>query len=98
RNVLVITGWNIHKDSITELGAKRFIQDTGQELHEFYSVDRLSPKAVDSSKWKCCKLLGLHARENCPSVTGVYRGQLLSLYILWNKGRVEPEHFHPSIQ
>ncbi|KAJ7131993.1 hypothetical protein C8R46DRAFT_924064 [Mycena filopes] len=53
RNVSVITAWNVHKDSINQLGAKRFAEDTGQELFEFYSIDRLSPKAVEPApKWK----------------------------------------------
>ncbi|KAJ7890019.1 hypothetical protein B0H13DRAFT_1626522 [Mycena leptocephala] len=55
RNVSVITAWNIHKDTINELGAKRFAQDTGQELYEFFSVDRLTHKGVDKSKWKGCE-------------------------------------------
>ncbi|KAJ7710362.1 hypothetical protein B0H17DRAFT_1155407 [Mycena rosella] len=55
RNVSVITALNIHKDAINNLGAKRFAQDTGQELHEFFSIDRLSPRAVDKHKWKKCE-------------------------------------------
>ncbi|KAJ6534305.1 hypothetical protein B0H19DRAFT_964553 [Mycena capillaripes] len=55
RNVSVITAWNVHKDTINQLGAKRFAQDTGQELHEFYSIDRLNPKGVDTYKWKHCE-------------------------------------------
>jgi hypothetical protein len=55
RNVSVITAWNIHKDTINELGAKRFAQDTGQVLEEFYSIDRLANRSVDKSKWKHCE-------------------------------------------
>jgi hypothetical protein len=54
RNVSVITGWNVHKDTINEEGGCRFAQDTGQELVEFYSVDKLSASAVDRRKWKGC--------------------------------------------
>ncbi|KAJ7907704.1 hypothetical protein B0H13DRAFT_2233402 [Mycena leptocephala] len=52
RNVSVITAWNVHKDAINQLGAKRFAQDTRQELHEFYSIDRLSLKGVDAHRIK----------------------------------------------
>ncbi|KAJ6585942.1 hypothetical protein B0H19DRAFT_924510, partial [Mycena capillaripes] len=53
RNVSVITAWNIHKDAINQLGAARFATDTGQELNEFFSVDRMSIKErKDKYKWK----------------------------------------------
>ncbi|KAJ7832810.1 hypothetical protein B0H13DRAFT_1654042 [Mycena leptocephala] len=40
---------------INELGAERFAQDTNQELVEFYSVDKLSARAVDRKKWSGCE-------------------------------------------
>ncbi|KAJ7163700.1 hypothetical protein C8R46DRAFT_901977 [Mycena filopes] len=55
RDVSIITALNIHKDTINNYGAERFAADTGQELVEFYSVDRLSPRAVDRTKWKQCE-------------------------------------------
>ncbi|KAJ7902342.1 hypothetical protein B0H13DRAFT_1621511 [Mycena leptocephala] len=55
RNVSVITAWNVHKDAINQLGAERFAQDTDQVLHEFYSIDRLSPKDVDPFRFKGCE-------------------------------------------
>ncbi|KAJ7698784.1 hypothetical protein B0H16DRAFT_1349398, partial [Mycena metata] len=61
RNVSVITALNIHKDTINQLGAERFAEDTGQELVEFYSVDRLSARAVDRKKWTGCE----QARFKC---------------------------------
>ncbi|KAJ7091585.1 hypothetical protein C8R44DRAFT_647372, partial [Mycena epipterygia] len=54
RNVSVITGLNIHKDLINDEGVRRFAEDTGQELLEFYSVDKLSPRAVDRRQWLGC--------------------------------------------
>jgi hypothetical protein len=54
RNVSVITGLNIHKDVINEEGVHRFAQDTGQELVEFYSVDKLTSRAVDKWRWPRC--------------------------------------------
>ncbi|KAJ7149842.1 hypothetical protein C8R43DRAFT_887621 [Mycena crocata] len=55
RNVSVITALNIHKDTINELGAERFAEDTGQELVDFYSVDKLSARAVQRYKWVGCQ-------------------------------------------
>ncbi|KAJ7740537.1 hypothetical protein B0H16DRAFT_1324298 [Mycena metata] len=55
RNVSVITALNIHKDTINQLGAERFARDTGQELVEFYSIDKLSSAAVDRKKWTGCQ-------------------------------------------
>ncbi|KAJ7732511.1 hypothetical protein B0H16DRAFT_1328687 [Mycena metata] len=53
RDVSVITAWNVHKDTINELGADRFAADTNQELVEFFSVDRLNPKSLETAgKWK----------------------------------------------
>ncbi|KAJ7115122.1 hypothetical protein C8R43DRAFT_902899 [Mycena crocata] len=37
------------------LGAERFARDTNQELVEFFSIDRLSSRGVDKSKWKGCE-------------------------------------------
>ncbi|KAJ7137591.1 hypothetical protein C8R43DRAFT_893578 [Mycena crocata] len=37
------------------LGAERFARDTNQELVEFSSIDRLSSRGVDKSKWKGCE-------------------------------------------
>ncbi len=39
RDVSIITAWNAQKDLINELGCKRFADDTGQELTDFYSID-----------------------------------------------------------
>ncbi|KAJ6619606.1 hypothetical protein B0H10DRAFT_1946658 [Mycena sp. CBHHK59/15] len=47
RNVSVITGLNIHKDLINDEGVRQFARDTGQELIEFYSIDKLSSQVVD---------------------------------------------------
>jgi hypothetical protein len=54
RNVSVITGLNIHKDLINDEGIRRFAADTGQELVEFYRVNKLSAAAVDRNKWRGC--------------------------------------------
>ncbi|KAJ7723248.1 hypothetical protein B0H16DRAFT_1334246 [Mycena metata] len=53
RNVSIITAWNSQKDVINRLGAKRFAEDMGQELISFCSIDRISPRAADKSKWSC---------------------------------------------
>ncbi|KAJ7429103.1 hypothetical protein FB451DRAFT_1071521 [Mycena latifolia] len=55
RNVSVITAFNIHKDTMNELGARRFAEDTGQELAKFFSADKLSTRAVDRKKWSGCE-------------------------------------------
>jgi hypothetical protein len=51
RNVSVITGLNIHKDLINDEGICRFAADPGQELVEFYSVDKL--------KFMCPAVMGV---------------------------------------
>ena len=43
RNVSVITGLNSLKDRLNSLGSRRFAQETGQTLTDFYSVDTLGP-------------------------------------------------------
>ncbi|KAJ7697106.1 hypothetical protein B0H16DRAFT_1350276 [Mycena metata] len=55
RNVSVITALNIHKDVMNNLGAERFARDHGQEIVEFYSIDKLSSAAVDRKKWPGCQ-------------------------------------------
>jgi hypothetical protein len=55
RNVSVMTALNIHRDMINDLGVEHFEQDTGQELVDFYSVDKLSSQAIDKFKWKKCE-------------------------------------------
>ncbi|KAJ7101098.1 hypothetical protein C8R44DRAFT_888062 [Mycena epipterygia] len=42
RDVSIITALNAHKDYLNDAGAKRFARDTGQELTEFFSIDKLS--------------------------------------------------------
>ncbi|KAJ7710833.1 hypothetical protein B0H17DRAFT_913503, partial [Mycena rosella] len=61
RNVSIITALNIHKDTINELGVRRFAEDTDQELVHFYSVDKLSTKAVDKKKWARCEQARFHS-------------------------------------
>ncbi|KAF6765469.1 hypothetical protein DFP72DRAFT_798033 [Ephemerocybe angulata] len=46
RNVSIITATNKVKDSYNEVGAERFAADTRQELHHFYSTDKLRPGNV----------------------------------------------------
>ncbi|KAJ7168098.1 hypothetical protein C8R43DRAFT_876954 [Mycena crocata] len=55
RNVSIITAWNIQRDLINDEGAKRFAADTNQDLVEFYSVDKLSARAVDKGRWEKCE-------------------------------------------
>ncbi|KAI5886735.1 uncharacterized protein SCHCODRAFT_01175257 [Schizophyllum commune H4-8] len=51
RDVSIITAWNSEKDAFNELGAKRFAEDTGQELTSFYSCDtRASEDTVPAKK------------------------------------------------
>ncbi|KAJ7161113.1 hypothetical protein C8R46DRAFT_859175, partial [Mycena filopes] len=54
RNVSIITARNSQKDALNSLGAVRFSRDTNQELNHFCSIDRISSRAVDKSKWKGC--------------------------------------------
>jgi hypothetical protein len=55
RNVSVITARNSQKDTLNKLGSERFATDTSQALCEFYSIDKISSRAVDRSKWKGCE-------------------------------------------
>lgn len=55
RNISIITARNIHKDTINAAGAARFARDTGQELVDLCSIDRVSTKAVDKSRWRGCE-------------------------------------------
>ncbi|KII82908.1 hypothetical protein PLICRDRAFT_71588, partial [Plicaturopsis crispa FD-325 SS-3] len=41
RNTAIITGINVHKDRINELGCERFAADTNQTLTHFYSKDEM---------------------------------------------------------
>ncbi|KAJ7269092.1 hypothetical protein C8J57DRAFT_969882, partial [Mycena rebaudengoi] len=43
------------KDVFNEMGAERFARDTNQVLTHFYSVDKISKKAVNRSRWKGCE-------------------------------------------
>ncbi|KAJ7893477.1 hypothetical protein B0H13DRAFT_1485646, partial [Mycena leptocephala] len=52
RNVSVITARNSQKDTLNQLGAERFAAEYGRELTHFYSIDRLSTRPVDKSKWR----------------------------------------------
>ncbi|KAJ7626765.1 hypothetical protein B0H17DRAFT_963196, partial [Mycena rosella] len=52
RNVSMITALNIHKDTINKLGMEHFAADTGQDLVDFYSVDKLRCKQA------CFRALG----------------------------------------
>jgi hypothetical protein len=55
RNASIITARNSQKDTINMLGAQRFAYDTGQTLVQMLSVDRISPRAVDRTRWKSCE-------------------------------------------
>ncbi|KII92304.1 hypothetical protein PLICRDRAFT_104202 [Plicaturopsis crispa FD-325 SS-3] len=51
RNSAIITGINVHKDRINELGCERFAADTNQKLTHFYSKDELEDtNTVGSTK------------------------------------------------
>ncbi|KAJ7029491.1 hypothetical protein C8F04DRAFT_962811 [Mycena alexandri] len=54
RNVSIITARNSQKDALNNMGAERFARDTNQELNHFCSIDRISSRSVDKSKWKSC--------------------------------------------
>ncbi|KAJ7933189.1 hypothetical protein B0H13DRAFT_1592634, partial [Mycena leptocephala] len=69
RNVSVITALNVHKDTIYDLGARRFVEGTGQELHGFYMIDRLSPKVVDTHKWEALHTSQLEKNKSGTSGT-----------------------------
>ncbi|KAJ6545640.1 hypothetical protein B0H19DRAFT_955532, partial [Mycena capillaripes] len=55
RNVSIITARNSQKDALNRMGAERFARDTNQTLTDFCSIDRISARAVDKSKWKGCE-------------------------------------------
>ena len=46
RNVAIIYGWHTQKDQINSIGCERFAEDTGQELTDFYSIDKRG-KGID---------------------------------------------------
>ncbi|KAJ7086961.1 hypothetical protein C8R44DRAFT_650424, partial [Mycena epipterygia] len=87
RNVSIITARNSQKDILNRLGAHRFATENGKELVEFCSIDRISSRAVDKSKWKGCqqseiKHIGKGLRRKLwdalPSATSEYiAGKLL---------------------
>ncbi|KAL1750006.1 hypothetical protein FB107DRAFT_224609, partial [Schizophyllum commune] len=52
RDVSIITAWNSEKDAFNELGAKRFAEDTGQELTSFYSCDKRASEDTIPAKKK----------------------------------------------
>jgi hypothetical protein len=52
RNVSIITALNSQKDVINELGSARFAADNNRELTTFHSIDSISTRAVDRSRWK----------------------------------------------
>ncbi|KAJ7731048.1 hypothetical protein B0H16DRAFT_1302462, partial [Mycena metata] len=54
RNASIITARNSQKDALNQMGAERFARDTNQTLIDFHSIDRISSRAVDKSKWKGC--------------------------------------------
>ncbi|KAJ7927789.1 hypothetical protein B0H13DRAFT_2229192 [Mycena leptocephala] len=54
RNISIITARNSQKDALNKMGAERFAKHSKQVLHNFYSIDRMSARAVDMSKWKTC--------------------------------------------
>ena len=47
---LIITARNSNKDRINELGCKRFAQETGQSLVDFYSLDKLNENNTNFQK------------------------------------------------
>jgi hypothetical protein len=47
RSVPIITAWNSQKDKLNEIGSRRFADDTGQTLTDFFSVDSLAPSSSD---------------------------------------------------
>ncbi|KAJ6540673.1 hypothetical protein B0H19DRAFT_1001765 [Mycena capillaripes] len=55
RNVSIITARNSQKDALNRMGAARFAKDTDQTLIDFCSLDRISARSVDKSKWKGCE-------------------------------------------
>ncbi|KAJ6548904.1 hypothetical protein B0H19DRAFT_952760, partial [Mycena capillaripes] len=55
RNVSIITASNSQKDALNKMGAERFARDTNQTLHHFCSIDRISARSVDKTKWKGCE-------------------------------------------
>ncbi|KAJ7114875.1 hypothetical protein C8R44DRAFT_629697, partial [Mycena epipterygia] len=54
RNASIITARNSQKDALNRLGSERFARDTNQTLVDFCSVDKISARSVDKSKWKGC--------------------------------------------
>ena len=56
RNVAIICGRHTQKDQINSMGCERFAEDTGQELTDFYSIDKrgkgIDPASVGGNKKK----------------------------------------------
>ena len=56
RNVAIICGRHTQKDQINSMGCERFAEDTGQELTDFYSIDKrgkdIDPASGDKKKKK----------------------------------------------
>lgn len=47
-----ITARNSQKNALNRMGAERFAKDTNQTLVDLCSIDRISARSVDKSKWK----------------------------------------------
>jgi hypothetical protein len=46
-----ITARNSQKDALNRMGAECFAKDTNQTLVDLCSIDRISARSVDKSKW-----------------------------------------------
>src|SRR3954447_18707173 len=55
RNVAIICGIHTQKDMINQLGSNRFAEETGQELTNFYSIDKWAQDNDPAHRTKCGK-------------------------------------------
>ncbi|KAJ6460165.1 hypothetical protein DFH09DRAFT_960145 [Mycena vulgaris] len=88
RNMSIITARNSQKDALNRLGAERFAAENNQEFVEFCSIDRVSSRAVDKSKWRSSqqsdvKHIGSRLRQKlwkaAPSTTSEFVAGTLTL-------------------
>lgn len=82
RNISVITGWNVQKDRLNELGINRFANDTNQELTDFFSTDKLNVKVSKINKGKTSRTKLKAAREIDPRLQAA----------LWASGHASSQH------
>jgi hypothetical protein len=71
-NVSIITGLNVQKDKINQLGSEQYAAETGQTLSSFYSLDHFGQEDDPAKGKKCmCKKWTLNNGEIPPKLQNI---------------------------